>query len=413
MKSTLNISIILKLSKSNAFGLVPIYARLTLNGERTEINTGVKIQITNWDNRLQRIKADSPNAIYNNNILEQLRTKAYVVFQSFQESEKPVSVQLIKQKLLGIERQDTLLSLTQTHLDYMIARKDLFALGTIKNYKTSLKCLRAFIEEVFLTKDLPLDKIGVTLWSQFEQYLISNHEQCNNNGRQKYFQRLKATLNFGVRQGILKVNPLDKIRSKMIKLNQELLSLADFQKMDTKILPKNLDVVRDGFMFSCYTGVAHTDLRELTLNNIVKSITGNTLLCYYRQKTRIQAQIPLPDPALELVKKYQDHPVRENEGLLFPTISNQKTNQYLKDIAKKAELQHTSLHFHLARHFFGTFLIGNGVSLEVIKKEMGHSNLKTTELYTSLNTNRIELEMKQVNQKFNQISSFKSQNYGS
>jgi len=118
---------------------------------------------------------------------------------------------------------------------------------------------------------------------------------------------------------------------------------------------------------------------NLAAGNIVKGIDGNDWLITSRQKTDTDVGIPLLPQAEELIKKYQDHPKAVKHGTLFPVISNQKTNAYLKEIADLCNID-KAITFHIARHTFAaTVTLTNGVPIETVSKLLGHSKLTTTQ----------------------------------
>ena len=91
--------------------------------------------------------------------------------------------------------------------------------------------------------------------------------------------------------------------------------------------------MRDIFIFSCYTGLAYIDVKQLTRNNISLGIDGEKWIFTSRQKKDTQSNIPLLPMAEEILNKYKNHPQCINEKSLLPVLSNQKMNSYLKEIA--------------------------------------------------------------------------------
>ena len=134
------------------------------------------------------------------------------------------------------------------------------------------------------------------------------------------------------------------------------------------------------FLFSCYSGLSYIDLKELTVHQIVKGMDGNDWIYTKREKTQQSVKIPLLNSAKFILNKYL-----ENESTsttkVFPVISNQKINKYLKDLMKAINVR-KRITFHSARHTFATTVtLSNGVPIETVSKILGHSKLSTTQIY--------------------------------
>ena len=135
---------------------------------------------------------------------------------------------------------------------------------------------------------------------------------------------------------------------------------------------------------------------NLTAGNIVKGIDGNDWLITSRQKTDTDVRIPLLPQAEELIKKYQDHPKAVNHGTLFPVISNQKTNAYLKEIADLCNIN-KAITFHIARHTFATTVtLSNGVPIESVSKMLGHTTIRSTQVYAKVVEQKLSEDMQNL-----------------
>jgi site-specific recombinase XerD len=147
---------------------------------------------------------------------------------------------------------------------------------------------------------------------------------------------------------------------------------------------ERLGLVRDIFLFSCYTGLAYIDVQKLRRSEIVKGHDGEQWIFTSRQKTDTPSRIPLMPYALSVIEKYKDHPQCELENRLLPILSNQKMNAYLKEIADLCGIT-KDLTFHIARHTFATTVtLLNGVPIESVSKMLGHTNIKTTQHYARI-----------------------------
>ena len=179
------------------------------------------------------------------------------------------------------------------------------------------------------------------------------------------------------------------------RLDEE--ELARIQFKDFSIL--RLDYVRDLFIFSCYTGLSYSDVCALTSENIQFGIDGNKWIITYRIKTNQQVKVPILPQAEEIINKYQDNPRVEMSGKLLPIFTNQKMNSYLKEIADLCDIQ-KHLTFHVARHTFATTVtLTNGVPIESVSKMLGHTDLKTTQIYAKVVEKKISDDMANLEEK--------------
>jgi site-specific recombinase XerD len=190
---------------------------------------------------------------------------------------------------------------------------------------------------------------------------------------------------------------------KMSKREVERTALTEHEMTilrDKDFQIERLNLVKDIFLFSCYTGLAYADVQKLKRSEIITGVDGEKWLVSRRQKTDITAHIPLLSPALLIIEKYGNHVQALSRGRLIPILSNQKMNSYLKEIADVCKFS-KNLTFHIARHTFATTVtLSNGVPIETVSKMLGHRNLKTTQHYARILDNKICQDMKAVKEKF-------------
>ena len=185
--------------------------------------------------------------------------------------------------------------------------------------------------------------------------------------------------------------------------------LSRLQNKELKI--ERIALVRDVFLFSCYTGLSFIDAWNLTKDNIGIGIDGNKWIFTACQKTKIASHIPLLLIAEDIIKKYEKHPMCVISGKLLPVLSNHKMNAYRKGIEDLCKIT-KELTFHIARHTFATTVtLSNGVPIESVGKMLGHKNLRTTQHYTKVLDRKVSDDMKVLKEKFNIINKAKSKDY--
>jgi len=172
-----------------------------------------------------------------------------------------------------------------------------------------------------------------------------------------------------------------------------------------------LNQVKDIFLFSCFTGLAYSDVKKLSRKNIGIGVDGERWIFINRTKTDTRSNIPLLPIAKALLEKYENHPQAINQEKLLPILSNQKMNSYLKEIADVCEIN-KELTFHIARHTFATTVtLSNGVPIESVSKMLGHKNLKTTQHYAKILDLKVSDDMKILREKFNSTNPTRSDRY--
>ncbi|MFN2261958.1 MAG: site-specific integrase [Psychroflexus sp.] len=151
-------------------------------------------------------------------------------------------------------------------------------------------------------------------------------------------------------------------------------------------------------MFACYTGLAYSDLKKLSDDEINIGIDGNKWIYTRRKKTNSAVRIPLLEIPLEIIQKYKDHPRIKGTNLLLPVFTNQKMNQYLKEIAKILNFN-KKLSSHVARHTFATTVtLANGVPIESVSKLLGHTKLSTTQIYARIIDTKLSDDLRKINE---------------
>ncbi len=166
--------------------------------------------------------------------------------------------------------------------------------------------------------------------------------------------------------------------------------------MQKKFAIKRLEQVRDIFIFSCFTGLAYVDVRNLRAKDITTSFDGELWIMKKRKKTNVQSNILLLDIPKMILKKYEN---KLSGDILLPVITNQRMNSYLKEIADVCGIE-KNLTFHLARHTFATTVtLAKGVPMETVSKMLGHTSIRTTQIYARITDSKIGNDMQVLSEK--------------
>jgi site-specific recombinase XerD len=317
--------------------------------------------------------------------------------------EEVLTAENVKNRFTGKEEKArTLVAVFEDHnqkMESLVGQE--FEKSTLQRYKTCLMHVQEFLRLQLNLNDIPVDKITFKLLNDFEYYLRSIRK-CGNNSAIKYVKNLGKIVRICLGNGWLTIDPYANYKPKTKKTHRVVLTKEElFRLVEKEFTVERLNLVKDIFVFSCYTGLAYVDARKLKRSEVIKGIDNNMWIYTNRQKTDSLSRIPvLPVPST-IIEKYADHPQCENNGLLLPVMSNQKMNAYLKEIADLCGIQ-KPLTFHIARHTFATTVtLNNGVPIESVAKMMGHTSIKTTQIYAKVMDHKISEDMESLRQKLN------------
>lgn len=376
-------------------GSLPIYLRITANRKKSELYTGYTSTLKEWNQDEQLIK-NNPTI---NQELTKLKGKVYELIIDLEKRNKPISAIILKTLLSGKDSIDiSLIEFFTKHLNEIEIRKEIKPISIAK-YKQSLNSLKEFISYKYKIADLNLNQVDYDFINSYDLYLRELHN-LHKNTINKYHTRLKTVLLRALAEGHLIKQPYANFKLNSVKTDREFLSQDELNKIINLDLTNNpsLDKVKDIFIFSVYTGLRFEDAQSLTINNLIK-YKNKSFLKFIQQKTNRAIEIPLLKPAIDVINKYQETNERIVLNKLLPKISNQKVNMYLKVIADLSELNRKISH-HIARHTFATTIcLNNKMPLEDLSMLLGHSSIKTTQIYGKITQERLLNTMQSISKK--------------
>lgn len=376
-------------------GNAPIYARITVNGKRSEFSIKRKVLLTKWNSDAGKMRGTTSEVRELNKYMATIRTKLNKIQEQLSEKETLVTAQKIKNTYLGKTiKHKMLLEIFQEHNNKVekLIGKD-FAAGTAERYKTALKHVRDYIKLEYLLSDIPVKDVDHKFISGFEYYLKTTRN-CSHNTAIKYITNFKKIIRIAFANDWISKDPFTSWKARLKIVDREFLTVEEIQTMVEKELhTERLDQVKDIFIFCCFTGLAYSDVKKLSANNVVIGIDGGKWIKINRSKTDTRSNIPILPTAEAILEKYADDSEIQRNQLLLPVLSNQKMNAYLKEIADLCKIN-KNLTFHLARHTFATTVtLSNGVPIESVSKMLGHKSLKTTQHYAKILDRKVSDDM--------------------
>jgi len=398
MKTTNTFSILFWVNSSRAINNeAEVYARITCNQKRANLSLKRKVDIYQWDTTKKRLKGSSPGAKQFNQYLDQVYIQLFQIYQDMKYQGVVISASIVKENYTGDnEPSKTLKNLFEYHENKI---KNTLAKGSIRNFGVTENYLFKFILKEKKKSDLFLRELDYKFLCDFESYLcnywpVKHPRAMSHNTVMKHIQRLRKIATLAYHLEWIEKDPFIRWKPTFENREREFLSENELSNMENIVFESDrLDRVRDLFIFSCYTGISYVDIMNLTQNNVSTGIDGENWIMTMRQKTKTSVKIPLLAKAEELIKKYKIHPITEITGTLLPVITNEKLNQYLKEVAFYCGIK-KNLTFHMARHTFATTItLSNGVPIETVSKLLGHTKIITTQIYAKVLQHKISNDM--------------------
>ncbi|MFH4965451.1 site-specific integrase [Gaetbulibacter sp. M235] len=394
----------IKKSKSDSLGRANIYLRITVDGKRAELSINRKIHVNNWNSHANLSRGNNYESQEINRHIATIKNKIYSIEQQLINKGKHITAQGLKNLYLGIDTSNKmLLEIFKDHNNKVnrLVGKD-FAPGTAERYKTAKKHIEEYIRLDYKSNDIPVREVDHKFINGFEYYL-KTVRNCSHNTTIKYITNFKKIIRIAYANDWINKDPFYNWKARLKIVDREFLTEEEIQKMvEKEFHTTRLDIVKDIFIFCCFTGLAYADVKKLSKNDLVIGIDGERWIKTNRAKTDIRSNIPLLPTAESILKKYKAHSEMLNNGTVLPVLSNQKMNAYLKEIGDLCEIN-KNLTFHLARHTFATTVtLTNGVPIESVSKMLGHKSLKTTQHYAKILDRKVSEDMKTLRDRFQQ-----------
>jgi site-specific recombinase XerD len=396
----------LKKPKHYKEGNVPIYFRITVDGVEREISTKLDADPSKWSTQANRLVGKSEAVKSINDYLDVLQTRAINARTRLTAMDKPVTADSIKALVQNkpMEAVRTIMNVFKDHNDKMrelIGRE--YSEGIMERYDISYRHTISFMQQTYGISDMPIDKLDYGFLTDYEHWLKSVRN-CQHNTAMKYLSYFKKIVRICIKKKWLNGDPFVDFKMTRRRKRRIVLSQIDLSNMAAKqFSSERLVVVRDIFLFSCFTGLAYADVAKLKKTDMFTGIDGYKWISCKRKKTERNdsaSNIPLLPAAEAIVNKYSNDPMCVEKGLVLPVRSNQKMNEYLKEIADLCEIK-IPLTFHIARHTFATTVtLSNKVPIETVSKLLAHQKIATTQEYAQILDHKISDDMSILREKF-------------
>ncbi len=403
-KTSYGLTFYINRTKEKKNGECPVMLRININGQRVVLQTKRYLFPQDWDPNRYQMKGRTTEARVFNDYLQALRIKAHKKYNELLSLHDDVTPQMLRDAILGINTAKAKM-IIEVWEDYVESLRKLIGkentYTTYQKYRTAKNHFQAFLEKYYRTSDVSIKALDYHMIQQYSLYL-KTERGCNYNTATKFLQNLKRVTSICIKNGWLLKDPFASISLTLKEVDRPYLTFEELKKLEefTSHVDR-LNRVCDFFIFSCYTGLAYIDVKQLKRVELEKNEA-----CYWirthRQKTGGRANIPVLPQAQQVLDKYVQLDLLHPNDPVLPILSNQKMNAYLKEIADLCGIT-KQLSFHTARHTFATTVtMMNGVPIESVSKMLGHKNINSTQHYARIVDEKVGEDMKRLAEKLTQ-----------
>ena len=403
MRSTFKILFYINRQKVKADGNTAILCRITIDGKSAAITTDEQCNPSEW-NVKQGLTTDKK---INQRIYE-FKKLVEKTYRDILVKDGMVSVELIKNRLQGIATNPTtLLAMSRAELQAVkecVGRSR--AEGTYLNLFHSDRNLRDFVESKGV-QDIPIGTITEELFEEYRFFLKKRGLKASTvNTNLCWLSRLIFR---AVSRRITRCNPFENAKYEKAEKNIRFLQKSDVMKLMTmRMNDSEAELARQMFVFSCFTGLAISDIENLEYEHIQAAADGQRYIRKERQKTKVEFMVPLHPIVTTVIEqqkrvqtmKEKGHDIGMDNRLIFhPCCSRSVLDTKLSIVGKACGIRQR-LSYHMARHTFGTMSLSAGIPIESIAKMMGHASISSTQVYAQVTDNKISEDMDRLIAKY-------------
>ncbi len=372
----------LKKSSPDKSGKTPIMGRITVNNSMAQFSCKLSCTPGLWNPRESRLNGKSKEAVETNARIDKLLLAVNAAFDALVERKHDFDAEAVKNLFQGsMETQMTLLALLDRHMAELRARVGIdVAPTTLSTYVYTHRSLGKFVKKKFRTKDVAFGQLNEQFIREYHDFVVLELGYGHQTLRH-YLAILKKICKIAFKEGHCEKCHFAHYKlPKQKETTPKALSRESFEKIRDLEIPANRKsqrLTRDLFLFACYTGTANADVMRITGENLFTDEEGSLWLKYRRKKTDCRARVKLLPEAIALLEKYRD----ENRDTLFPWQSPELLRMNMRGLRVLADIKEP-MSYHSGRHSFASLVtLEEGVPIETISRMLGHSNIKTTQVY--------------------------------
>ena len=355
-----------------------------LNQRKVYFKTNIYLKPEHWDKQTSQV-CNHPQANDLNTMLFEFILHLQAIELSLWKRGIPVTLSLLKDAI----KKDKPVNVTFPVFAKIYVQESDRKRSTKENLMTTITVLQEF------RPGLDFKDITYTFLKEFEVHLKEKGNSVNTIA--KHLRQLRTLVNEAINQGYIPSDayPFRKYKIKQEKGRKEFLTPDELKRLENLDVDKKLRHVLDAFLFCCYTGLRYSDFCQLTPENIIR-VNGKRWLYFKSVKTDVEIRLPLhllfEGKALAVLERYD---IVTDFAKIGP---NSEANKYLAQLAAFARIR-KHITYHTARHTCATLLVHQGVPITTVQKLLGHTSVRTTEVYSEVLSNTIIRDLKAVKRK--------------
>lgn len=405
MRSTFRILFYLKRNAPKSNGLVPVMCRITVNGKISQFSCKLDVDEKHWDVKTGRMTGRSVVALEANRMLDKIRVGINKAYQDICDKDNYVTAEKVRNAFLGMGmNHETLLAVFRQHNeDYAKQVGKIKSQRSYWKYCTVYNHLSEFIRQRYKVSDIALKELAPAFITDFELFLRTEKNHCTNT-IWSYMMPFKRIIYMSINNGWLQRDPFYAYSITKEETKRGFLSKEEIKMLiEGSFKKKSYELIRDLFIFCCFTGLSWTDMANLTKENLQTSFDGHLWIKTNRQKTGTETSLRLLEVPLRIIKKYEG--CSEN-GKLLPVPCYPNCKNGIKVIAKKCGIE-KNVTWHMSRHSFATTVcLSNDMPIETLSKMLGHRSIRTTQIYAKITAEKVSNDMEKLSQALSSMENF-------
>lgn len=396
MRSTFKILYYINRGKVKADGTTAIMCRITIDGKSSVLATGYYCRPNDWNAKRGEVKDTRTD-----NLLADLRVKIETMYDKLLKYTGVVSAEMLKNEITCVAVAPTMLMKAgEEERERLRIRAEV--IDSTSSYRQS-KSSQAYLHEYLLSlgmRDIAFEDITEDFGWGYKLYLKA--KGCGATHINHCLTWLNRLIYIAVDREIIRFNPLaDVSYEKKPDYKLKHISRIELQRIMEQPMPEKLqELTRRVFIFSAFTGLSYVDVKRLHPSHIGTTTDGRHYIRIHRKKTDVESFVPLHPVAEQILSLYN---TTNDEDPIFPLPNRNKLWYCIHEIGILAGVKE-NLSYHASRHSFGTLTLSAGIPIESISKMMGHTNIKTTQLYAKITDDKISEDMDKLMAKRNNNS---------
>ena len=380
-------------------GKVPIMGRITINGTISQFSCKLSVSPKLWDTKANKAAGKSIAAQRINEKLENIKTNIGKQYQHICDRDSYITAEKVKNAWQGFGDEYRLLM--QTFDEYLqdFRQKRVGKDRSIGTYKVMVRArnyVAAFIKSFYRRTDMSMLELTPDFIKEFAAYLTAERE-LKNATIWLNCMWLKGVVMRAHYNGLIPRNPFAQFHISPNVKEREYLTEDEIKRiMAHEFDNPTLALVRDLFIFACFTALSFVDMKELTTDEIVE-VNGEKWILSKRHKTNVPFQVKLLDIPLQIIERYK---YLSEDRLVFGKINYWTMCKQLKKVMAECGIE-KQISYHCARHTFGTLALSKGMPIESVSRVLGHTNIVTTQIYAKITTQKLDNDLTMFGNKLN------------